>query len=174
QLHVRGAGLCPGPQRPYGPNRPPGNCRGRRRQRLRGEPPARRGKVEPARRQSYSLEAGFCRDKPRVVDGLEIRMPRDIAVRGSEVFLLDSGNKRILKANGPDDLSWWVSQRDPSWSNPYGLGIDPASGRILLADTGNHRIVEVGGTAVYGHWGSARGELRFPRHVGGDGFGVLF
>jgi DNA-binding beta-propeller fold protein YncE len=124
--------------------------------------------------QSYALDPEFCRDNPRVVEGLAIRMPRDIAIRGTEIFLLDSGNQRILKADGPDDHSWSVHRSDPSWNNPYGLGIDPISGRILVADTGNHRIVEVGATAVYGHWGAARGELRFPRDVAVDRYGRIF
>jgi M6 family metalloprotease-like protein len=122
---------------------------------------------------NYLLNASFCSTNAHTVDGVDISLPRDIAVGpDGAIYLLDSGNKRILKATGPTDTAWAVFHSDPTWNNPYGMAID-AAGAIYVADTGNHRIVKISGgtTTTFGHWGTGAGELRYPRDVAVDQYG---
>jgi hypothetical protein len=126
---------------------------------------------------SYQTAALLCPANAHTVDGLDIQMPRDIAVGpDGAIYLLDSGNHRILKAEGPSDPDWSVFLSDASWSNPYGLTVD-AAGAIFLADTGNHRVLKIqnGATvATWGHFGIGSGEFRYPRDVAVDSSGRVF
>jgi sugar lactone lactonase YvrE len=124
----------------------------------------------------YALSTTFVINNPRIVDGVAIQMPRDIAVgQDGKVYLLDSGNKRILVADGPEDTSWSVLTSDPSWANPYGLAVD-ATGALYVADTDNHRIVKIAGSTIttFGRWGTGRAEFRYPRDVAVDRRGRIF
>jgi M6 family metalloprotease-like protein len=122
---------------------------------------------------NYTLDPSFCSTNPHTVDGVDILLPRDSAVGpDGSIYLLDSGNHRILKASGAGATAWTVFKSDPSWSNPYGLAVD-AAGAVYIADTGNHRIVKISGatTTTFGHWGTGSGQFRFPRDVAIDQYG---
>ncbi len=124
----------------------------------------------------YGTAQTFCAASSHTVSGKDILLPRDIAVGpDGAVYLLDSGNKRILKADGPAATSWSVFREDPSWSNPYGLTVD-AAGAVYVADTGNHRVVKIssGAVTVIGSWGTGTGQFRFPRDVAVDGHGRIY
>lgn len=125
---------------------------------------------------SYVLDPLFASATPTTVAGLDIDLPRDLAI-GSDgaVYLLDSGNNRILKADGPADTSWSVFYVGSDWANPYGMDID-AAGVIYVADTGNHRVVRIEGASAttIGGWGQGNGQFRFPRDVAVDQHGRLF
>jgi sugar lactone lactonase YvrE len=122
----------------------------------------------------YSNAQTFCN---LTVDNIDILMPRDIAVGPDDaVYLLDSGNNRILKADGPNDSTWSVFHSDPTWKNPYGLTVD-RSGIVFVADTGNHRIAKIDTAAVvttFGRWGTGSGEFRFPRDLAVDQHGRIY
>ncbi len=125
---------------------------------------------------TYTISATFCNTNPHFVNGVGISYPRDIAVgTDGSVYLLDSGNNRILKASGPNATAWSVFQSDPSWANPYGLAVD-GSDTLYIADTGNHRIVKIAGgvTTILGRWGTGLGEFRYPRDVAVDRHGRIF
>lgn len=122
----------------------------------------------------YTLDPGFTAATPHVVDGVAIRLPRDVAIGADgRVYLLDSGNNRVLVADGPADDSWSVHAASTAWSNPYGLDVD-ADGTLWIADSGNHVIRGIaadGSETVYGGYGTASGSFRDPRDVavGPDG-----
>jgi sugar lactone lactonase YvrE len=125
---------------------------------------------------SYTLQGTFASSNPQVVDGTAIDLPRDVAIGpGGAVYLLDSGNNRILRADGPADTSWEVFHTGSDWANPYGLDVDGA-GVVFVADTGNHRIVRIDGSSVtvIGGWGEGNGQFRYPRDVAADQHGRLF
>ncbi len=122
---------------------------------------------------SYSYDASFASTTRNTVDGVDIEFPRDVAV-GSDgkIYLLDSGNNRILVADGPSDTSWEVFHSNSVWGNPYGLDI-AADDTIYIADTDNHRVVKLiaGIETSYGIYGVGNVQFRHPRDVavGTDG-----
>jgi DNA-binding beta-propeller fold protein YncE len=123
---------------------------------------------------SYSRDPSFGPLALPPSDPRPISRPRDVAVGADgRIYLLDSGNDRILVADGPGARTWGLHRSDPSWDSPYGLDVGP-DGTVYLADTGNHRIVVLrpGGPAeTFGGWGDEGGRLRQPRDVavGPDG-----
>ena len=124
---------------------------------------------------TFAYDASFAATTRTLVAGKSIRFPRDIAVgTDGRIYLLDSGNDRILVATGPGDSSWEVWEEDASWGNPYGFDI-ASDHTIYLADTDNHRIIQLrpDGTVqrIIGHYGTGNVEFRNPRDVaiGTDG-----
>lgn len=128
---------------------------------------------------TYILDPAFASATRNAVDGTSIESPRAIAAApDGKVYLLDSGRKRVLRADGPADTSWEVFVSDPSLGNAYGIGVGP-DGRVYVADTDNHRIVRYeangGGTPIiFGHFGRGAGEFRYPRDVAIDHTGRIF
>ncbi len=127
---------------------------------------------------TYRLDTDFAAETRRRVDGIDIRLPRDIAVGADgRVYLLDSGNNRVLVADGPGARRWRVWRRNPAWRNPYGLDV-AADGTVWLADTDNHRIIRVAADAStetsVGSYGSGSLQFRFPRDVAVAPDGRLF
>lgn len=123
---------------------------------------------------SYSHDAAFA-SAGTTVDGRAILMPRDIAVaEDGTVYLLDSGNNRVLVADSADDDSWAVWRDGADWNNPYGLDVTTA-GDLWLADTGNSRVLRLpaggGAQTALGHFGTGSAQFRYPRDVavGDDG-----
>lgn len=123
---------------------------------------------------SYTYDSSFASATRHTVDGVDINLPRDIAVGADGViYLLDSGNNRILTADGPEDDTWIVHLADSSWGNPYGLDVAD-DGTIYLADTDNHQIIKlprVGVPEPFGRYGVGNAQFRHPRDVavGDDG-----
>ncbi len=127
---------------------------------------------------SYSYDPTFAQTTRNSVDGTNLNLPRDIAVASDgSVFLLDSGNSRILVASGPDDDSWAVWRADTSWTNAYGLDVRD-DGAVLLADTGNHRILilpDATAPAIeIGSYGTRIDQFRSPRDVAVAASGRFF
>jgi sugar lactone lactonase YvrE len=126
---------------------------------------------------SYSLDASFTADTRNSFDGVPISLPRDIAVGGAgeRVYLLDSGNNRILVADGPDDRSWELFHAGTTWENPYGIDV-AADGSVYVADTGASRIVKISGgvETTLGSAGTGAGQMRRPRDVAVAADGRLF
>ncbi|MFK7939094.1 MAG: hypothetical protein AB8B82_06930 [Roseovarius sp.] len=119
---------------------------------------------------SYTLDSGFA--PGTFADNLPILLPRDLEVHPDGfVFLLDSGNGRILFTDGTGGSSgtqWQVWREDPDWSNPYGMALD-SDDTILLADTGNHRILRItedpSDDLIIGGPGTLQGQFSAPRDV---------
>ncbi|MCP4527935.1 MAG: hypothetical protein GY833_18775, partial [Aestuariibacter sp.] len=118
---------------------------------------------------SYVYDSDFARDTRTSVAGVDIDLPRDIAVGGpdNKIYLLDSGNNRVLEADGPEDTTWDVFRSGVGWGNPYGIDVD-AAGNVYLADPTNSRIIKLldgGGESPFGSYGTGAGQFRHPRDV---------
>jgi DNA-binding beta-propeller fold protein YncE len=126
---------------------------------------------------AYAYDDAFASATRHTVADRPITFPRDIAVgAGGRVYLLDSGNNRILVASGPTATVWSVWHADASWLNPYGLDV-ARDGTVYVADTGNSRIVKIapdGTSTVIGGYGTAGGQFRGPRDVAVGEDGRLF
>jgi M6 family metalloprotease-like protein len=117
---------------------------------------------------SYTYDPAFASATRNTVAGLNITQPSDIAVGPmGRVYLLDSGNRRILVADGPGDTSWDVALSDPTWFSPSGFDVGP-DGTFYVADTGNNQIVKippVGSPLRFGTFGTGTSQFRSPRDV---------
>jgi len=110
--------------------------------------------------------------------GVDILLPRDVAVdKNGAVYLLDTGNNRILKAPGPSATTWVQLVEDKTWATPYGLAVGDDL-RIYVTDTGNHRIVRLDpqGNRIdaIGKFGTEHECFRFPRDVAVDKDGRMY
>ena len=125
----------------------------------------------------YRLDATFAVDGAPLADSRPLSRPTDILLESDgRIFLLDSGNKRILVAAGPDSRRWEVYRADTGWEAPQGIGIG-ADGAIYVADTGNHRIVKLpvsGSEESFGQYGARAGLMRSPRDVAVGAEGQLY
>lgn len=122
---------------------------------------------------TYSYDPNFASITRNSVAGVDILLPRDAAVGpNGAIYLLDSGNDRILVADGASDNSWQVWGNNLEWGNPYGIDVGP-DGSIYIADTDNHRIVKIsnGVETYFGFFGTGNAQFRYPRDVavGEDG-----
>jgi len=127
---------------------------------------------------NYVYDSNFASATRNSVAGTGIQSPRDIAIGpDGKVYLLDSGRKRILRADNSSDTSWEVFLTDTSLANPYGLDVGP-DGRVYIADTDNHRIVRYnatgGGSVSFGRYGTGPEQFRYPRDVGVDIDGRMY
>lgn len=126
---------------------------------------------------NYTYDPVFAQDTRNSVSGLDIELPRDIAVGPDDkVYLLDSGNHRILVADGPADTSWSIWREDAAWGNPYGLDV-ANDGAVFLADTDHHRILRLEATGpaqVFGQYGVGNAQFRHPRDVAVAADGRIF
>jgi tripartite motif-containing protein 71 len=69
-------------------------------------------------------------------------LPTDVEVYQSRVYVVDSGNNRLVVLDRSGKTQFSVGregQGEGEFQDPVGLGID-RDGRIYVADTGNHRI----------------------------------
>lgn len=76
-----------------------------------------------------------------------VRSPKDLCVSGDTIYLLDSGNGRILCLSLAGELKRVISgfERDgktESFSGPSGIFVT-ATGHVYVADTNNARIIEL-------------------------------
>ncbi|MUH35800.1 hypothetical protein D9O36_08115 [Zobellia amurskyensis] len=127
---------------------------------------------------SYSFDPMFASTNATIVNGTPISLPRDIAIGpDGKIYLLDSGNDRILVADNVNDTSWAVWYENTDLGNPYGLDI-ASDNSIYLADTDNHQILQIdsGGTITrtIGHYGTGYVQFRSPRDVAVDLDGKIY
>lgn len=125
----------------------------------------------------YSYDPTFAETTRNAVAGVAINFPRDIAVGSDDtIYLLDSGNHRILVAEGANDDSWEVWRDESSWGNPYGLDVAD-DGTVYLADTDHHQLLKLppsGPEETFGNFGVGNGQFRYPRDVAIANDGRLF
>ncbi len=100
------------------------------------------------------------------VDGKMIAYPRDLAMRGDQLYLLDSGNERVLRTSPPYS-AWETLLVETRLRNPYGFDVR-ADGMVAIAATEGHELalLSPSGTVTFvGREGGLPGELRGPRDV---------
>jgi sugar lactone lactonase YvrE len=122
--------------------------------------------------QTYTLDPSFCSLTRLAVNGKNIQYPRDIAVGpDGKIYLLDSGNDRILVATNAADNSWEVFYENSNMGHPYGLGIAPDN-TVYIAATDKHQVLQVSNTGTLlrtiGHYGTGYAQFRNPRDVAID------
>jgi sugar lactone lactonase YvrE len=98
----------------------------------------------------------------------------------THLYLVDSGNNRILKINVDEsDTDWsllmeWGSSGSGNgqFSSPIGIARD-SSGNVFVADTGNHRIQKFDSDGNFingwGSQGSGDGQFSSPQGIAVDG-----
>jgi len=99
---------------------------------------------------------GRCTEKGReeasnvAREAIRLDTPADIAClpKMEYVYLLDSGNNRIIKLNSAtaEELVLHFNQGEVGGerlSRPLGLALDPKGDALYVADTGNHRVLRV-------------------------------
>ncbi len=72
----------------------------------------------------------------------ELELPTDVAVHESRLYIVDSGNNRVvvLGRNGETQFAFGSKgTANGEFNGPVGIGVGH-DGRIYVADTGNHRI----------------------------------
>lgn len=127
---------------------------------------------------NYIYVPGFASATDHMVDldGVPIESPRDVAAGpDGSVYLLDSGNNRVLVADGPADTTWEVFLSGADWGNPYGITVGH-DGKLYIADTDNHRIMRhwSGVIDTFGSYGTGPGQFRYPRDVAVDIDGRMY
>lgn len=121
---------------------------------------------------TYTYDPSFSAATRTTVNSKNIRYPRDIAVGpDGKIYLLDSGNDRILGATNASDDSWEVVYENPALGNPYGFTV-ANDNTFYIADTDNHQVVQVSAAGVLlrtiGHYGTGYAQFRNPRDVAVD------
>jgi len=75
-------------------------------------------------------------------DSGSLVLPTDVEVYRSGIYVVDSGNHRLVVLGKDGKTKFTVGQQgsgEGEFQDPVGLGID-SKGRIYVADSGNHRI----------------------------------
>jgi M6 family metalloprotease-like protein len=127
---------------------------------------------------TYTYDPSFASTTVTVVNGKPIRLPRDIVIGpDGKIYLLDSGNDRILVATNASDNSWSVFYDDPSLGNPYGFTVAPDNS-LYIAATDKHKIVQVSSAGALvrsiGIYGTGYVQFRNPRDVAVDADGKIY
>lgn len=127
---------------------------------------------------TYVYDASFCATNRTLVSGKNINYPRDIAVGpDGSIYLLDSGNGRILKASDAEDNSWEVFYESTQLGNPYGFTV-ANDNTIYVAATDLHQVIQISAAGVklrtIGHYGKGYAQFRNPRDVAVDGNNKIY
>ena len=72
----------------------------------------------------------------------QLVLPTDVEVHQSRVYIVDSGNNRVVVLNKDGKMLFSFGREgsgEGEFQDPVGIGVDH-EGIIYVADTGNHRI----------------------------------
>ena len=112
----------------------------------------------------FTAEGEFIEDWGRRGTGPgEFAAPQGIAIRGGEVYVLDSGNRRVqrLTTTGRPLGEWTLNEAQ----DPYAIALAP-DGTVYLADRGAHLVYKFTPdgqlAAQWGGEGERRGQLSKP------------
>ena len=106
-----------------------------------------------------------------------VKRPQGLAVSGQRLIVADDLNHRLvvfdLSGNFITTIGSGPGPKPKQLRNPYDVAIDPL-GRVFVADNSNHRVVRYGAAPNYpyrarwGSYGSAPGQLQYPRGISVD------
>lgn len=109
--------------------------------------------------------------------------PRGLAIRGQRLIIADDKNHRLVVTDFGGRVIRTVGSgqgaRGNQFSFPFGVAIDP-QGRVFVADDINQRVLRFGPQPAYkyrarwGHYGTAPGQLAYPRAIASDAAGALY
>ena len=109
--------------------------------------------------------------------------PRGLAIRGQRLIIADDKNHRLVVTDFGGRVIRTVGSgqgaRGNQFSFPFGVAIDP-QGRVFVADDINQRVLRFGPQPNYkyrarwGHYGTAPGQLAYPRAIASDAAGALY
>ena len=123
---------------------------------------------------AYVYDSAFLGGDRGTLAGRALLYPSDLAVEGGDLFVLDGGNRRVVKLTITSGQS---SEEvvDPGLDQPTAFALGP--GTIYVADAGRHEVAvyDRAGTKqrTVGGYGTAAGRLRSPEGVAVDGQGHL-
>lgn len=75
-------------------------------------------------------------------DAMGLLLPTDVAVYGTRVYAVDSGNNRVVVFDQDGKLRFTLGREgggELEFRDPVGIGAGP-KGQIYVADSGNHRV----------------------------------
>ena len=111
----------------------------------------------------------------------QVVRPQGLAVSGGRLIVADDLKHRLAIFGLDGDFVTAVgSGPGPNGGqlrNPYDVAVDPL-GRVFVADNSNHRVVRYGAAPSYpyrarwGSYGSAAGQLQYPRGLSVDAPGA--
>ena len=88
---------------------------------------------------AYTYDGTFLGGARSTFAGSALSTPTDLALSGSDLFVLDAGNNRVVKLDLTTGTAT-VPVTDLSWSGASGIAVD-GSGVLFVADTQNHRVL---------------------------------
>ncbi len=103
--------------------------------------------------------------------------PHDVSVdvRNGDVYVLDSGNKRVVVLNKEGQR---VREFPIQGISPFGIALHPQGQFLVISDPGTRRVYQLGldGTPIrdWGGQGSEPGQLRWCRDVSIDAQGFVY
>lgn len=122
---------------------------------------------------AYSYDGDFLSGSRDTFAGTALSDPVALAGDGSDCYVLDSGNQRVVKL----DLASGTATdavTGGGWTDPNGLAVD-GSGTIYVSDTADDLVTVHGGSGgPIGGTGTADGEFRTPVGLAVDGSDHLF
>lgn len=103
----------------------------------------------------------------------ELRHPAGVAVDALDnIYVVDSGNNRIQKFSRNGEFLAVVGEKGHKqlqFKSPFGIDIDPVTGKVYVADVQNQRIQVLNQDLTYSHEfggkGKNRGQFKQPHDV---------
>lgn len=117
---------------------------------------------------SYTPDPGFLGGNRDTLAGVTLDNPTALYRRGTDLFVLDNGNNRVVKVDLSTDAATEVVT-GAAWSHAVGLAVD-STGRVYVSDAVDDCLYVFDGSTVttVGSYGTAQGSFRRPGKLAVD------